>query len=203
MGEASGPKIVIYQSERTLGLREMSKLASVSSSETVQPQGTVELTLRHNGVENKIIGTPDGVVRELLAYFSKVYPSLEITSKLVLSVDNSEFLQSCTGVLAASPEGLAILRDTSQLKDKELMLLHLSGSKLMHLLSRKETDTVSLDELTRATGKTTGTVAGRLSELTNEQLVERVGKGSYRLTTMGTRTVVKTIMPKLAKYPER
>ncbi len=203
MGEASGPKIVIYQSERTLGLREMSKLASVSSSETVQPQGTVELTLRHNGVENKIIGTPDGVVRELLAYFSKVYPSLEITSKLVLSVDNSEFLQSCTGVLAASPEGLAILRDTSQLKDKELMLLHLSGSKLMHLLSRKETDTVSLDELTRATGKTTGTVAGRLSELTNEQLVERVGKGSYRLTTMGARTVVKTIMPKLATYPER
>ena len=181
----------------------MSKLASVSSSETVQPQGTVELTLRHNGVENKIIGTPDGVVRELLAYFSKVYPSLEITSKLVLSVDNSEFLQSCTGVLAASPEGLAILRDTSQLKDKELMLLHLSGSKLMHLLSRKETDTVSLDELTRATGKTTGTVAGRLSELTNEQLVERVGKGSYRLTTMGARTVVKTIMPKLATYPER
>lgn len=201
MGELSGPKIVIYQSERTLGLREMSNLASISSS--VQPQGTVELTLRHNGVENKIIGSPDGVVRELLAYFSKVYPSLEITSKLVLSVDNSEFLQSCTGALAASPEGLAILRDTSQLKDKELMLLHLSGSKLMHLLSRKETDTVSLDELTRATGKTTGTVAGRLSELTNEQLVERVGKGSYRLTTMGARTVVKTIMPKLATYPER
>jgi DNA-binding transcriptional ArsR family regulator len=203
VGALSGPKIVIYQSERTLGLREMSNLASISSSETVQPQGTVELTLRHNGVENKIIGSPDGVVRELLAYFSKVYPSLEITSKLVLSVDNSEFLQSCTGALAASPEGLAILRETSQLKDKELMLLHLSGSKLMHLLSRKETDTVSLDELTRATGKTTGTVAGRLSELTNEQLVERVRKGSYRLTTMGARTVVKTIMPKLATYPER
>ncbi len=168
-----------------------------------EPYGPVEVVLKHDEIENKIIGTPEGVVREILAYFSRVYPSLDLISRVILTVDSSEFLQSCAGVLAASQEGIAILKDPSQLRDKELMMLHLSGSKLMHLVGVRENDTASLEELTKATGKSTGTVAGRLSELCNEQLVTRVGKGSYRLTTMGARTVVRTLMPKLAAFLDR
>ena len=82
-------------------------------------------------------------------------------------------------------------------------MLHLAGSRLRHLVGGKDTDNISLDDLTRTTGKATGTIAGRLSELCNEQLAERAGKGSYRLTTMGVRTVAKTLMPKAASLPER
>ena len=163
----------------------------------------IEVVLRHSGVENRIIGSPETVLRELLSYFSKVYPSIELVSKLVLSVDSLEFLQSCTGVLAVSPEGLVVLKDLRDLKDKELMMIHLAGSRLQHQMSKKESDTLSLDEITKTTGRSTGTVAGRLSELCNEQLVERVGKGSYRLTTMGARVVIKNLMPRVAQLPEK
>ncbi len=167
------------------------------------PHGTVEVTVRHRGVESKIIGSPDGVVRELLAYFAKVYPSIELVSKVILTNDNTEFLQGCTGILASSQEGLAVLKDVSSLRDKELLMLYLSGVRLLHLIGRNDTDALNLEELTRTTGKATGTVAGRLSELCNERLAERAGKGSYRLTTMGARTVIKTLMPKAAGLPER
>jgi hypothetical protein len=167
------------------------------------PAATIEVVLKHSGVENRIIGSPETVVRELLSYFSRVYPSVELVSKLILSVDNVEFLQSCTGVLAVSPEGLVVLKDLKELKDKELMMIHLAGSLLQHQMGKKESDTLSLDEITKTTGRSTGTVAGRLSELCNEQLVERVGKGSYRLTTMGTRVVIKNLMPRVAQLPER
>lgn len=167
------------------------------------PAATIEVVLKHSGVENRIIGSPETVVRELLSYFSRVYPSVELVSKLILSVDSVEFLQSCTGVLAVSPEGLVVLRDLKDLKDKELMMIHLAGSRLQHQMGKKESDTLSLDEITKTTGRSTGTVAGRLSELCNEQLVERVGKGSYRLTTMGTRVVIKNLMPRVAQLPER
>jgi hypothetical protein len=181
----------------------MSQQTNLETKDQSQPSGTLEVTVKHQGVESKIIGTPDGVIRELLAYFSKVYPSLELTSKLVLTVDSSEFLQSISGTLASSQEGLVVLKDVTELRDKELMMLHLAGAKLLNLLGRKDSDTITLDEITKATGRSTGTVAGRLSELCNEQLVERAGKGSYRLTTMGARVVVKTIMPKTASYPDR
>src|SRR5437867_11700821 len=181
----------------------MSEQTSLQTSEGSHPSGTLEITVRHQGVENKIIGTPDGVIRELLSYFSKVYPSLELTSKLVLTVDNAEFLLSFSGTLASSQEGLVVLKEVSGLRDKELMMLHLAGAKLLNLLGKKDNDNISLDEITKATGRSTGTVAGRLSELCNEQLVERVGKGSYRLTTMGARVVIKNVMPKTASFPDR
>ena len=167
------------------------------------PAATLEVVLKHSGIENRIIGSPETVVRELLSYFSRVYPSVELVSKLILSIDSVEFLQSCTGVLAVSPEGLVVLKDLNELKDKELMMIHLAGSRLQHQMGKEESDTLSLDEITKTTGRSTGTVAGRLSELCNEQLVERVGKGSYRLTTMGTRVVIKNLMPRVAQLPER
>ena len=82
-------------------------------------------------------------------------------------------------------------------------MVHLAGSRLLHQLARRESDTLSLDEITKTTGRSTGTVAGRLSELCNEQLVERVGKGSYRLTTMGTRVIMKDLMPRVSQLPDR
>ena len=159
--------------------------------------------MRHNGAEAKIIGSPENVVRELVIFFTKAYPSIELASKLVLSVDAEEFLKSCSGVLAYSPEGLVILKETATLKDRELMMLHVAGARMFFLMGKKDTDSVSLDELAKITGRVTGTIAGRLSELVREQLIERIGKGSYRLTTMGQRVVVQTLMPKAAGLPER
>jgi len=174
-----------------------------SSVQPAQPIGTIEVTVRHNGAETKVIGSPENVVRELVIFFSKAYPALELASKLVLSVDTSEFLQSCAGVIAYSPEGLAILKDTTTLKDRELMMLHVAGARMFYLMGKKDSDSISLDELARITGRVTGTIAGRLSELVREQLIERIGKGSYRLTTMGQRIVIQTLMPKAVQLPER
>ena len=181
----------------------MSDQATDSKQLGHPPEGTIEVIVRHHGIENRIIGNPEGVVRELLSYFVRIYPSLELVSKLILTQDETEFMQGCIGILASSNEGLAILKDVSSLRDKELIMLHLAGSRLQHLVSAKEVDTISLDYLTRMTGRATGTVAGRLSELCNEQLAERTGKGSYRLTTMGARTVVRTLMPKVSVLPDK
>ncbi len=174
-----------------------------TDSKTSEPSNTVEVLLKHSGVESRILGTPESVLRELLSYFSKVYPSIELVSRIIVTVDSTEFLQACDGLLAISPEGLVILRDITGLKDKELMMVHLAGSRLLHLMGRRDADSISLEELTRATGRATGTVAGRLSELTNDQLVERVGKGAYRLTTMGARTVMRSTIPRALQFPER
>ena len=168
------------------------------------PPNTLEVTIRQaSGIEKKILGPPDAVLKELVSYMSTVYPSLELVSKIILTVDAREFMDSCSGVLAASPEGLVVLKDVSHLRDRELLMLHLAGARLMDILGKKENDALSLEDLTRVMGRPTGTVAGRLSELWKEQLIERVGKGSYRLTTMGARIVVKNLMPRMAGATEK
>ena len=191
--------------EHSAGRDQLSTLENYNPPQNQSsPPNTLEITIRHaSGIEKKILGPPDAVLKELVSYMSTVYPSLELVSKIILTVDAREFMDSCSGVLAASPEGLVVLKDVSHLRDRELLMLHLAGARLMDILGKKENDALSLEDLTRVMGRPTGTVAGRLSELWKEQLIERVGKGSYRLTTMGARIVVKNLMPRMAGAKEK
>src|SRR5690242_2059265 len=103
---------------RNRARRKMSGLEIVERKpSTSEIPSAIEVTVKHSGVENRIIGSPESVLRELLSYLSETYPSIELVSKLVLSVDSAEFLQSCTGILATSPEGLVVLKNLGGLKD--------------------------------------------------------------------------------------
>ena len=197
--------MLYIEPEPSAGRDQLSTLENYNPPQNQSsPPNTLEITIRHpSGMEKKILGPPDAVLKELVSYMSTVYPSLELVSKIILTVDAREFMDSCSGVLAASPEGLVVLKDVSHLRDRELLMLHLAGARLMDILGKKENDALSLEDLTRVMGRPTGTVAGRLSELWKEQLIERVGKGSYRLTTMGARIVVKNLMPRMAGATEK
>jgi len=197
--------LLYIKPEPSAGRDQLSTLENYNPPQNQSsPPNTLEITIRHaSGIEKKILGPPDAVLKELVSYMSTIYPSLELVSKIILTVDAREFMDSCSGVLAASPEGLVVLKDVSHLRDRELLMLHLAGARLMDILGKKENDALSLEDLTRVMGRPTGTVAGRLSELWKEQLIERVGKGSYRLTTMGARIVVKNLMPRMAGATEK
>jgi len=65
------------------------------------------------------------------------------------------------------------------------------------MLGKSDKDYVQSADLIAATKRTSGTVAGRLSELCGENLAERKGKGEYRATTLGLHIFREQILPKL------
>lgn len=158
---------------------------------------TVEVTVRFGDTEKTITGNADEVIRELLQFFSKIYPQLELISRVSLSVDLDDFLKASEGIIALTPEGMAITTDTSLLKDRELIMLHLAKTKVGHMLGKLEKDSLHLSDLIVAAKSKTGTVAGRLSEMCSEGIVERLAKGEYRATTSGLHNFAKNIVPRL------
>jgi hypothetical protein len=126
-----------------------------------------------------------------------VIPQLELASKLSLSVDLAELAKVCEGVVAVTPEGLVVTVPVDVLADRELILLHLAKARISEMAGKTKTDTVQTSELISATKRTSGTVAGRLSELCTESLAERKGKGEYRATTLGLHVFQQTVIPKL------
>lgn len=163
----------------------------------------VEVTVRFKDGQMTIAGSPDQVIQELLVFFSKIYPQLENVSRIMLSVDASEFLKACEGIVAVTPEGMAITVDTSHLRDRELIVLHLAKIRVGHMLGKLERDTLRLNDLVVAAKSKSGTVAGRLSEMCSEGIVERSGKGEYRLTTSGLDYFMKSIVLKLKMVEEK
>lgn len=157
----------------------------------------LEVTIRYGTLEKKIVGPPDEVAKEVYTFLLKTIPELDLASQLVLSVDVKDLAQACQGVLAITPEGIVITVPVENLADRELILLHLAKARIAQMLGKSDKDLVQSAELIAATKKTSGTVAGRLSELCGETLAERKGKGEYRATTLGLHVFREQILPKL------
>jgi hypothetical protein len=167
------------------------ELASVDSP--------LEVTIRYGSVEKKITGGPEDVAKAVLSLLTSLIPELELASRLVLSVDLSKIAEACEGIVAITPEGVVVTVSTEGLADRELLLLHLAKQKIAEMTGKSQSDTVQASDLTAATKRSGGTVAGRLSELCAEGLVERKGKGEYRITTLGLHVFQEQVLPKLKK----
>ncbi len=157
------------------------------------------MTIRYGSLEKKITGVPEDVARSVLSFLTSLLPQLELASRLVLSVDLSKLASACKGIVAITPEGVVMTVPTEGLADRELLLLHLAKEKMAEMTGKSKSDTVQASALIAATKRSSGTVAGRLSELCAESLAERKGKGEYHVTTLGLHIFQEQVLPKLRK----
>jgi len=171
------------------------EVASISGSE----EERIEVTIRYRDVEKKSAGDLNSVIRETLKFLTETVPNLELISKISMNFDVEAFLTSCEGIFAATPEGVVILAPTERLADRDLILLHLAKIKFGFYLKKYDMETILINDILSNTKKSAGTIAGRLSEMVSEGLVERVGKGEYKVTTYGADRFLKEVLPQLKK----
>jgi hypothetical protein len=160
-------------------------------------EATIEVTIRYRDLEKTFRGSPDQVFRGVFQFLSETIPALDVVSRITLSVNFADFLKEVAGVFAVTPEGVVVLTPPEALTDRELVLLYLVRAKVAFETGRSEKETLLASDLISFTGKGSGTVAGRLSELSGEGLVERTGKGEYRVTTFGLHRFRQDVLPKL------
>jgi len=163
----------------------------------VSEQGQVEVVIRYRDVEKTIKGKPEEVFRGVFQFLSETIPALDVVSRITLTVNFADFLREAAGIFAVTPEGVVVLTPLEALTDRELVMLHLIRAKVSFETGKSEKETLLASDLISFTGKGSGTVAGRLSELSGEGLVERIGKGEYRVTTFGLHRFRQDMLPKL------
>ena len=172
-------------------------ISQAGEGHEVSEQGQVEVVIRYRDVEKTIRGSPEEVFRGVFQFLSETIPALDVVSRITLTVNFADFLREAAGVFAVTPEGVVILTPLEALTDRELVMLNLVRAKVAFETGRSEKETLLASDLISFTGKGSGTVAGRLSELSGEGLVERTGKGEYRVTTFGLHRFRQDVLPKL------
>ncbi|MBS7641163.1 hypothetical protein KEJ12_05925 [Candidatus Bathyarchaeota archaeon] len=164
----------------------------------------LDLTVRYKDIEAKFTGRPDEVIRALLSFISRVLPAYDLATQLTLSIDIEELLRNVKGIIAITPEGPVITVPRSKLGgDRNAILVSLVKAYVGYRIGRLEKDSLSVADLTAATGCKGGTVAARLSELTDMGLVERVGRGEYKVTTLGLKFFLDEVLPKIRGEEDR
>ncbi len=163
-----------------------------------EKEAKLELSVKYKDMEVKFTGTPDDVVRALFGFLSKILPTFEFVSSLTLSVDLERLLKSISGLIAFAPEGPVITLPKEKLGgDRNIILLHLIKSYVGYQTGRIEKDSLSSADILSLTGSKPGTIAARLTELTSMGWIERIGRGEYRITTLGVKSFMEEVLPKI------
>ena len=158
----------------------------------------LELSVKYKDMEVKFSGTPEDVIRSFFRFMSKILPAYDLASNLVLTVDLENLLRSVAGIIALTPEGPVITVPREKIGgEKNVILLHLLKAYIGYQTGRLEKDSLSTAEIISLTGGKAGTVAARLSELTSLGWVERIGRGEYRITTLGIVSFMEETLPKI------
>ena len=158
----------------------------------------LELLVRYKDMEVRFKGEPDDVIRSFLSFVSKVLPAYELASGLTLTVDLERLLKSVEGLIAFTPEGPVITVPREKLGgERDAILLHLVKAYIGYETGRTEKGYLTASEMASSTGGKSRTVAARLSELTSLGWVERIGRGEYRITTLGVKSFLEEILPRV------
>ena len=158
----------------------------------------LELHVKYKDLEAKFAGSPSDIVRSLFSFLRNVLPAIDLASSLTLTVDLEELLKGVSGFIAFTAEGPVVTIPKEKAGgERNIILLHLVKSYVGYQTGRLEGDSLSTAELQSLTGGKSGTVAARLSELTNLGWVERIGRGEYRMTTLGLKSFLDEILPRM------
>ena len=130
-----------------------------------------------------IEGDPDTVSREFLRQMAEVYPALELAKRLTYSPDIAKLSEILVGILEFASDG--ILLNRRDLSAEQAILICLLGEFVGHRIGRREVDSMSAATLAKASGKALKTISNQLALMVDEGLVEKLGKGEYRITSHG------------------
>ena len=120
----------------------------------------IEVWIKYKDLEKKVTGNKDTVIREVISFLSTNAPNLEFISKLTLTIDEEQFLNSCSQIMKLTPEGVVVTVPTENLTDRELILLYLTRTRFGYLTKNLDSDRAIIGDLISHTKKSAGTGQG-------------------------------------------
>ena len=134
-------------------------------------------------------GDADTVLKEVTAFIAKVFPAFEPLSKIMFTPDYMAMLTDLSSLVNIGPNGEIILV-RSELYADQAIGLTLLGSQIASKIGKKQSDDMSVEELASSIRKTSKTVRNTVVEMCKASLVERTGRGTYRITTIGMKELL-------------
>lgn len=143
---------------------------------------TVELQLGE--LKHTATGTAEEVLKEVIAFMSRVIPNYDAASKLLYTPEYGRMIDSLSKILRIAPDGqVLLLRD--DLPAEKAITAVLLGAHVSNKFQKRPSDELYAEEIARSVGKALKTVRNTIAELQKQGLIERAARGTYRIATAG------------------
>ena len=158
---------------------------------------TITVHIKYQDLEQTFVGNVNDVWTSINRFFSEIIPALEVTRKVLLTVDLEKLVDDCRNVIAVAPEGPNLLVSKQKLTDSETLALNLLATYVSNRLGLLNKDALSKEELQKKLGKSAKITSTRLGELSREELATKTEEGNYKITTIGIKRLQEEVLPKI------
>jgi len=158
---------------------------------------TITVHIKYQDLEQTFVGNVNDVWTSVNRFFSEIIPALEVTRKVLLTVDLEKLVDDCRNVIAVAPEGPNLLVSKQKLTDNETLALNLLAAYVSNRLGLLNKDALSKEELQKKLGKSAKITSTRLGELSREELATKTEEGNYKITTIGIKRLQEEVLPKI------
>lgn len=148
----------------------------------------IRVHIELNGLSQIVEGDSDQVIQEVITFISRICPTFDIASRLVWSPDYSKMLDSISYLTQISPSGEILMKESVSSADQAIGLV-LMCAHITNRFGKKTNEEMSVEEISAATKKAVKTIRNTLVEMLKAGLVERTGRGTYKISANGLEEV--------------
>lgn len=150
------------------------------------------MEIQYRDLKHTVEGNVEEVLIELMKFFSKIHPALEIVSKISFTPDYVQLTEVLSEFVNIGPDGEVILVKSGLSADKAIGVV-LLGAYVAKKIGKKPSDDMSVEELASSTRKALKTVRNTIVEMAKSNILERTGRGTYRITTIGMKELIEDL----------
>jgi predicted transcriptional regulator len=152
----------------------------MSKTETLQ----VKVHVEANGLDYEASGSVEEVIPQLLQFLSKAVPTYDLAKKLIFVPDLAALTDKVTDLAKMTVTGQLLLTRADIPADNAITIL-LFMAHLASKMGKRESDSMSIEEIATGVGKAPKTIRNVIVELLKSSLIERADRGKYRVTQKG------------------
>ena len=144
----------------------------------------VKVQIEANGIRYEANGTAEEILPQILQFLSQSVPTYDLARKLLYVTDLAGLSDTIADYAKMTSTGQLLLTRNDLPADKAILVI-LFMAHLASKTGKRDSDSVSIEEIANGVGKASKTIRNVIVELQKFGFIEREDRGMYKVTAKG------------------
>jgi hypothetical protein len=153
----------------------------------------VKVAIDANGLRYEATGTSDEIIPQILQFLSQAVPTYDLARRLLYVSDLAAVTDKIADYAKMTNTGQLLLTRNNLAADKAILII-LFMAYLADKTAKRDTDSLSIDEIVNGIGKAMKTIRNMIVGLQKSGLIERADRGRYKITAKGLMQLETTLL---------
>jgi hypothetical protein len=144
----------------------------------------IKVQIDAHGLRYEGCGTAEEMTPQILRSLSQAVPTYDLARKLLYVPDLAILADKIADCAKMANTGQLLLTKGDLAADRAILVI-LFMAYLADKTAKRESDSLSIEEISNGVGKASETIRNMIVELQRSNLIQRAGTGSYKITPKG------------------